>query len=75
MQYFLLLKFHVKSFLDDFRGSKTAILAILEALNFDFWKKFILEMSKIPKTLKTQSSQNGQNGIFRDPKITKIDFT
>ena len=38
MTNFLPLRFYVKSFLDVFRGSKTAILTILEALNVDFGK-------------------------------------
>ena len=33
------LWFYVKSILADLRRSKTAVLTILEALNFDFWKK------------------------------------
>ena len=36
MTNFLPLRFYVKSFFDDFRFSKTAILTILEALNVDF---------------------------------------
>ena len=35
--------FHVKSILAAFKRSKTAVLTILEALNFDFWKNFTLE--------------------------------
>ena len=37
---FLLFRFYVKSILADFKGSKTDVLTILKALNFDFLEKF-----------------------------------
>ena len=36
MIIFLPFRFYVKSFIDDFKVSKTAILTILDALNIDF---------------------------------------
>ena len=48
----------MKSILDDIRRSKTAMLPILEGLNFDFWKKkFTLENVKIPTNLKFSLTQ------------------
>ena len=63
-RHFLQLWFYVKSILVDFRRSKTAVLTILEALNFDFWKNFTLENVKSPQIFKIQSCWNGQNGSF-----------
>ena len=40
-----------------FRRCKTAILTILEAENFDLWKHFSLEMSKIPNNSKFRAAQ------------------
>ena len=52
---FLSLWFYVKSILADFRRSKTAILTILEALNFDFWKNLTLEKVKDSQKFNIQS--------------------
>ena len=48
----------------DFRRSKTAILTILEALNFDFWKNFTHENVKSSQKFKIQRSSNDQNFSF-----------
>ena len=58
------LCFYVKTILADFTGSKTAILTILEALNFEFWKNFTLENVTNSQKFKIQSCPNGQNGRF-----------
>ena len=42
------LRFYVKSILADLRRSKTAILTILKALNYDFGTFKLVKMSKIP---------------------------
>ena len=60
----LWLWFYVKSILADFRRSRTAVLTIMEALNFDFWKNFTLENVKSSQKFKIQSYSNGQNGSF-----------
>ena len=59
-----LLWFCVKSILADFRGSKTAILTIFLALNFDIWENFIIENVKNSQKIKIQCCWNGQNGNF-----------
>ena len=47
-----------------------------EALNFDFWKNFNFEMSKVPKNSKFRAAQIGKMAEFsRGFKMTKIDFT
>ena len=46
------------------RSSKHAILTVLEALNFDFWKNFIVVNIKSYKNSKFRAAQYGQNGSF-----------
>jgi len=46
---FLSLLFYVKSILADFKSPKTAIITILEALNFDFLGNSYYKCEKIPK--------------------------
>ena len=53
---------------------KTAVLTILKALSFDFYKSCTLENVKNSQKFKIQSCSNGQNGSFWNFKITKIDF-
>ena len=62
------LWFHVKSIIADFRMSKTANKTILEALNFDIWKFFTLEMSKISKNLKFRATQMVKIVVFGHSK-------
>ena len=57
----------MKSIVADFRRLKTAILTILEALNFDIQENSYLEMSKIGKNAKIRAA--------KVVKMTKIDFT
>ena len=64
--------FYVKSILADFRRSKTDILTILEALNFDFWKSYTLENVKNSQKFKIQSCSNDQNGSFGASKWPKL---
>ena len=63
---FLPLKFYVKPILSDFRCSKTAIMRILEAPNFDFvefmqffmakiYQKSTLKVLTMPKMAKFES--------------------
>ena len=54
----------MKSILADFRMSKTAILIILEALNFGFWKNITLEMPNVTKNSKFSAARVAEN-----PKI------
>ena len=61
---FLSVWFYVKSILADFRRSKTAVLTILEAMNFEFWQFFTLENVKSVQKSKIQTCSNGQNGSF-----------
>ena len=68
------LWFYVKSIFADFRRSKTAILTILKALNFVFWKNFILGNVKSSQNFNIRSYSNGQNGSYWCFKMTKIDF-
>ena len=57
MTNFLPLRFYVKSFFDDFRVSKTAILTILEALNVDFGKFLHFLKAKIYQNKKSRASK------------------
>ena len=75
LKIFLPLWFYVKSILADFRRSKTVVLTILQALNFDFWKNLTLEMSKVPKNSIFKAAQLVQMAVFGGFKMTKIDFT
>ena len=65
----------MQSILADFKRSKTAVLAILEAFNFDFWKNFTLELSIVPKNMKFRAAQMVKMAVLWDFKMTKIDFT
>ena len=62
---------YVKSILTDFR-SKTVGLTILKALNFEFWKNFMLENVKSFQNFKIQSCSDGQNGSFEASKSPKL---
>ena len=64
----------MQSILADFRKAKTAVLTIMEALNFDFRKNFTLENIKSCRNSKIQSQSNDQSGSFRGFKMTKIDW-
>ena len=61
---FLSLWFYVKLILADLTGSKTVILTILEALNFEFFGNFTFENVKTIQKFQTQSCANRHNGIF-----------
>ena len=61
---FLQLHFYVKSILTDFRRSKSAILTILEALNFDFWKNFTLENVLRSKNQKFRAALMVKMSVF-----------
>ena len=58
----------MKSILADFISSKIAVLISLEALNFDFWKDFILENVKSFKKSKLRAIQMGNLEFFWAPK-------
>ena len=58
----------MKSILADFRRSKTTVLTIMIALNFEFWKNFTLEMSKVPKNAKLRATEMVKIAILRAPK-------
>jgi len=47
-----------------FRGSKTVILIILEALNFQFFGISHFKMSKISKNSELRAAQIGKMAIF-----------
>ena len=69
------LTFYVKSILVDFRRSKTAVETILEALNFDFWKNFTVEILKVLKNSKFRAALLVKIANFWAYKMAKIDFT
>ena len=72
MTNFLPLRFYVKSFFDDFRVSKTAILTILEALNVDFGKFLNFLKPEIHQNLKSRASKTGKIADFElvdSPKL------
>ena len=48
----------------NFRGSKTAVLTILEALNFDFWKNVTLENVESFKSKKFRPAQMVNMAVF-----------
>jgi len=50
--------------LADFRGSKTVILVILEALNFQFLGISHFEMSKTSKNSKLRAAQMGKMAVL-----------
>ena len=60
---FLSLWFYVKSILAEFRRSKNAILTILEALDFDFWKNLIIAICECHRFPKIQHSE-----LLKQPK-------
>ena len=64
----------MKSILDDFRRSKSAILTILEALNFDFWKNVTLGNVEIPKKSKFKATKIVKLTAFDHMKSAKIDY-
>ena len=66
MTNFLPLRFYVKSFFDDFKVSKTAILTILEALNVDF--------GKFLHFLKTEIYQNQKSRASKTAKMTDLEL-
>ena len=69
---FLPLRFYVKSFFDDFRVSKTAILSILEALNVDFGKCLNFLKPEIFQNQKFRASKTGKMADFElvdSPKL------
>ena len=60
MTIFLPLAFYLKSFFDDFKGSKTAILTILEALNVEFGKFLNFLKAEIYQNQKSRASKTGK---------------
>jgi len=56
----------VKSILADYRRSETAVLTILEALNFDFWKNYTLNNAKNSQKFKIQWSKRQFFGLQND---------
>ena len=72
MTNFLPLRFYVKSFFDDFKVSKTAILTILEALNVDFGKFLNFLKAEIYQTQESKASKTGKMVDFEivdSPKL------
>ena len=65
----------MKSVLADFRRSKTAVFIILEALNFDFWKNFTVEILKVLKNSKFRAAEMVKIANFWAYKMAKINFT
>ena len=65
----------MKSILADFRRSKTATLAILEALNFNFLGISHLKMSKNSINLITRAANRVKMTVIDLLKSAKIDFT
>ena len=62
------------NFLDS-RSAKYAILAHLEALNFDFNEFLHFLKAKIYQKAKMQTPKNGKNGTLRTSRLSKVDFT
>ena len=64
---------YVESISADYRRSKTAILTILQAVNFEYiWITFTLENVKNSQKFKIQSCSNDKNGslwVFQWPKL------
>ena len=54
----------MKSILADFRRSKTAVLTILKALNFEFMKNLTLENIKIPTDSRFIVAQMVKMAVF-----------
>ena len=67
---FLPLWFYVKSIVADFRRSKTAVLTILEAMTFDFWKNFMLE--NVKNSQKFNKLQMVRIAVFGASKLPKL---
>ena len=75
-QHFLPFWFYVKSILAaDTRRWKSAILAILETVNFDFWEISHLKMSKISKSSKFGEAKMLKMAVFDLLKSSNIAFT
>ena len=70
MTNFLPLTFYVKSFFDDFKVSKTAILTILEAVNVDFGKFLYFLKAEIYQNKKSKASKTAKMADFE-----RLDFT
>ena len=54
----------MKSILAYFGRPKTAIVTILKALNFDFWKNFTLENVKSAENSKFRAAHMVQMAVF-----------
>ena len=65
----------MKSILAEFGGPKTAVLTILETLNFDFWKNYTLENVKISQKFKFRAAQMVRMADNWGFKMTNTDFT
>ena len=65
----------MKSILANFKQSKTVVLTIFEALNFDFLGTFDIFKCEIPKISKFKLSKIGKTTVFDPLKSAKIDFT
>ena len=65
----------LKSIFDKFRGPKTAVLTILDTLNFDFWKNFTLQNVKISQKFKFRAAQMVRMADNWGFKMTNTDFT
>jgi len=63
------------SVLANFRRSKTAVFTILEALNFDFWKNFTVDILKVLKNSTFRVAQMVKISNVWAYKMAKIDFT
>ena len=72
---FLLLKCYVKPILANFRGSKTAILTILAALNKEKLEFFDIFKCKILQNKNTKPPKLVKMAVFDPLKSIKIGFT
>ena len=59
----------------DLRGAKSAILTLLEAVNFDFDEFLHFLEAEIGQITKVQSHKNDKNGSFSTSRFLKTDFT
>ena len=59
----------------NFAISKTAMLVILDALNFDFWEYSSFESVKNTKKSNFKASKTSKTVVFDLLKSGKIDFT
>ena len=66
---FLPLTFYVKSFFDDFKVSKTAILTILDALNVDFGNFWKAEICQIQKSRASKTAKMADLDLLDSPKL------